>query len=295
MNKDAEDSKEQIVARFYMRPLVREYLSSLVHSKYIDRESLKSKFEGLGKQVQSDIEDLCELLNLKITYITENKCINHESWWYTMEPMNESDYDFYLPIFFREISLYPVSYIQKSELKQFYICKSLEFSTESYSQYRAAVPDYFDPDYAMVYCAKENCVDYIINVIHHEFYHFVDYMHDGHIYGPEPKWDVLNEIDFKYGSGGANNREWKPLPNDAKGFLNYYSTTGIEEDKAETFAFMMTNTSLSINHTCNILSSKFLYHREMLREYDPIGMGNDSFWEIYLKKREAISATGLQL
>jgi len=51
---------------------------------------------------------------------------------------------------------------------------------------------------AMVYCCKERSFSHIRTVIHPEFFHFIDYIEDGNIYGPDPEWEMLNTPDFKY-------------------------------------------------------------------------------------------------
>ena len=118
-----------------------------------------------------------------------------------MEALSENNCDSYLPIFFHEFSLYPISYIKKSQIKFFYFTNTLTFSAETYSQYRAAVPDYCDDTMALNYCCKETLSSYIRNIIHHEFFHFVDYIEDYKIYDSDPKWEACNESCFKYGNG----------------------------------------------------------------------------------------------
>jgi hypothetical protein len=54
----------------------------------------------------------------------------------------------------------------------------------------------------------------------------------------------LNPAGFKYGDGGWSARDlpWTGILTDQyPGFLNHYSTTGVEEDKAEVFANLIMN------------------------------------------------------
>ena len=56
---------------------------------------------------------------------------------------------------------------------------------------------------------------------------------------PVFRWDALKPKDFKYGSGGKNAQDISTtslLTEKYPGFLNHYSTTAVEEDKAEVLA-----------------------------------------------------------
>jgi hypothetical protein len=53
----------------------------------------------------------------------------------------------------------------------------------------------------------------------------------------------LNERFFVYGDGGRSTRDPRAtsLTDTLPGFLNAYSLSGVEEDKAEVFSFLMTS------------------------------------------------------
>lgn len=284
--EDLENKKSEIVKRFLDREKVQIYFDIIKSVEILNNDHLNA-IKGIGEEVKNDITDLFEIYKIDMIYLCQPITINHTIWWYDMTPLSEDSLDFYLPLFFREFSLYPVSTIRISGLKFIYLTESLIFSTDSYSQYRAAVPDYTRDTMAMIYCCKERGIEYIKNVIHHEYFHFIDYMDDGIIYGSDPEWESLNKEVFIYGSGGANNRDWMPLNPAIKGFLNYYSTTGIEEDKAEVFSFMMTQPALIRNHPDEIILSKFKYILAMLESFDPDAFVNTDFWDWLKLLREA--------
>lgn len=81
----------------------------------------------------------------------------------------------------------------------------------------------------------------LVRAIHHEVFHFVDLADDG-ILAPDPKWRALNAPGTSYGAGGRSLRgTWAAKPaSDLPGFVSAYATAGEEEDKAETFAFVVT-------------------------------------------------------
>jgi hypothetical protein len=136
-----------------------------------------------------------------------------------------------------EINRYPKSLIRNSKLKRIVLCENLAFG----GQRRNAIPDF---EHDVLYLdAKRGDYNrqYQRKVIHHEFFHLIDYKDDGKIY-VDATWGALNPADFRYGTGGRNAQEdasTSLLTDRFPGFLNHYSTTGVEEDKAEMFANMI--------------------------------------------------------
>jgi hypothetical protein len=271
------NSKEEIIQRFNNREIVQTYF------KYIkvSNSQFYDKIKGIYNEIKEDITDLFNLYGIKEVLIESETKYDYTSWGFDCYQLKEGDMDRYMPLFFREFSLYPISLIEKSQIKSIVFCNSLDFYTDHYRQYRAAVPDYGNyENFSMVYCAKESSVSYIKNVIHHEFFHMLDYVHDWKIYGPDPDWEECNTPDFKYGTGGANNRSFKELDGELRGFISQYSTTGIEEDKAEIFAHMINfPVKAFINNTCVIVENKIKLIKNVLKELDPLGSGQEEFWD----------------
>lgn len=100
--------------------------------------------------------------------------------------------------------------------------------------------------------------------------------------------ESYNPVDFNYGRGGAYEREWKPLDDDKKEFLNFYSTTGIEEDKAEIFAFIMLECKKIQDVQNEGLKKKIDFIKSMMNRFDDQGFGKPKFWELLRKFREKI-------
>jgi hypothetical protein len=85
----------------------------------------------------------------------------------------------------------------------------------------------------------------LVRAVHHEIWHFADLADDG-VLSPDPTWRALNPPGTFYGSGGRSIRgSWaaKPATN-LPGFVSAYATAGDEEDKAETFAFVVARRKL---------------------------------------------------
>jgi len=140
----------------------------------------------------------------------------------------------YLEYFAPEFSLYPPSLIQNTKLKRIIFCRDLVFA----GQKRNAFPDYHND--TLYYDTVDGASNqtYKRKVIHHEFFHIIDLRDDGVLFGDDV-WKTLNRKDFLYGLGGARAQTLAgtaTLTDRYPGFLNHYSTTGVEEDKAELFA-----------------------------------------------------------
>lgn len=76
----------------------------------------------------------------------------------------------------------------------------------------------------------------LVRTIHHEIFHFADLADDG-VLSPDPAWERLNPQFFAYGTGGRTSRD--PSGARTPGFVSAYAASGLEEDKAETFAFAL--------------------------------------------------------
>lgn len=134
-----------------------------------------------------------------------------------------------------EWGLYPPELIKKSGLTRLVLCEGLAFG----GQARAAVPD--PRSNALYLDVAPGSPEYRRAVLHHEYFHMVDYADDRQLY-TDATWAALNRAGFVYDRGGAFRQERGDqfgLVDDEAGFLTYYATAGVEEDKAETFCFLM--------------------------------------------------------
>ncbi|MGZ8844818.1 MAG: putative zinc-binding metallopeptidase, partial [Pyrinomonadaceae bacterium] len=193
------------------------------------------------------------------------------------KPAERKDLENYSGVFASEFTVYPTSLVKLSRLKRIVICIELSFA----GQRRNAIPDfehdtlYLDPSrgsYSPTYMRK---------VMHHEFFHIIDYLDDGELYQDE-RWSSLNPPGFKYGTGGINAQSLSSssLTTDQfPGFLNYYSTTGVEEDKAELFAFLIVDPRYIEQRIKSdaVVRAKVKFMMELLHTFCP--ELNDEFWK----------------
>jgi hypothetical protein len=152
---------------------------------------------------------------------------------------DSSDVAQYARMFCEEFSLYPVDLVKRSRLQRVVLCRCLSFAGQRWN----AVPD-FEHDTLYLDVSRSGFAEkYYRLVIHHDFFHIIDYR-SGNMLSTSNRWRSLNEPSFTYGTGGPDaqtNASSGVLTDKYPGFLNYYSTTSVAEDKAEVFANMIVN------------------------------------------------------
>jgi hypothetical protein len=174
----------------------------------------------------------------------------------------------YCTVLAQEFLLYPPDLVRRSRLKRIVLCRGLSFG----GQIRSAIPDYeHDALYLDVVSGDYDRL-YPRVVIHHEFFHLIDFHDDGQLYSDE-QWASSNPESFRYGAGGAKmqNDYWSGLPTDIPGFLTRYATSGVEEDKAELFAHMMTDYSVVRKRaaTDTVIREKISLMKALLAKFCP--------------------------
>ncbi len=133
----------------------------------------------------------------------------------------------------RELARYPASFLRKVRLAGVVFADDL-------AENDTPIPSL--PNVASLLLLDATSVESdLVRALHHEVFHFFDRADDGRV-SPDPAWSQLNAPSFAYGSGGRSLRgAWAARPSDdLPGFLSGYATSGVEEDKAETFAFAVT-------------------------------------------------------
>ena len=134
---------------------------------------------------------------------------------------------------------YPKAWFQKVDLKKISLVKDLHVA----GQVRKAMPD---PVNSTLYYSDNNdllCLAGMEERVHHEFYHFIEYRFHGDMYYKDPDWMKFSPINFQYGAGGAaayGIPGWQNLGHPEMSLVSAYAGFAVEEDKAEVFAWMMT-------------------------------------------------------
>lgn len=140
-------------------------------------------------------------------------------------------------IVLRSLECYPPGFFTRVGLREIALVRNLSVG----GQLRRAMP--VPPD-TMVYSDNGGalCPAGMEVRVHHELRHFLDHRDDGDYYRVHPDWRALNPPGARYGRGGAiaYGTGFENLGHPASGFVSRYATFGEEEDRAETFGWMMT-------------------------------------------------------
>lgn len=154
----------------------------------------------------------------------------------------------YLSLLLMEYSKYPDGYLNKVNVTTLVLGNNLKLSGQS----RAAIPDPYKKQMFLSVNGAYGIAStrYLAHVMHHELHHCMEYTLWKSMTYDWNEWILLNGDGFCYGNGGASAYTeyiskgtdfYSPI-NPKKGFVNLYSITGDEEDRAELVAFMMTDT-----------------------------------------------------
>jgi Putative zinc-binding metallo-peptidase len=188
----------------------------------------------------------------------------------------------FAPILTFEWNLYPVAMVQRTRLKRIVLCTDLSFA----GQKRSAIPDFENDVLYLDVVRGSYSEQYVRKVIHHEYYHIIDLRDDGLLYNDDG-WAQLNPRGFKYGSGGKNAQEdlAVSLGTDTPGFLNKYSMTAVEEDKAELFAHLMVEPTTVYNRATKdiVLRAKVARLKELMAAFCP--EMDKTYWDDILRQR----------
>ena len=183
----------------------------------------------------------------------------------------------YAGLFICEFQLYPRELVRRSRLKRVVFCTDLSFAGEV----RGAIPDFEHDTLYIDIVSGAYDKSYLRKGIHHEYFHMLDYRDDGLVY-QDTEWKSLNSPGFAYGDGGKSVQSIPTtslLTADYPGFLNHYSTTGVEEDKAELFANMMVSQPYVMDRVRSdpVLNAKVLRMKAILAAFCPEVDG--AFWD----------------
>lgn len=140
--------------------------------------------------------------------------------------------DVALAILNEELGRYPRGFLEKSRFRRVLLCANLNEATHE-------IPSL--PNFQQTLLLDVNATpEFLRRLVHHEVFHFADYADDDQVKS-DPEWTKENGNYFVYGSGGRFLRD--PAVSSPAGappgFVTRYATSALEEDKAETFAFLM--------------------------------------------------------
>jgi len=153
----------------------------------------------------------------------------------------------YMDLLIHEYCKYPETYLVRSGVETIVLTTDLKYK----DQPRAAIPDpykkqlFLSVNGAYVLPSER----YLRHVLHHELQHCAEFMLWRSMTYDWPEWSDLNDTTFCYGEGGetiyrsgqVRSQDYYSASNPIPGFINLYSLTGDEEDRAEVLAYLMTD------------------------------------------------------
>lgn len=256
---------------FLSLPLVAVYINEIFKPNKSIKPFHYPKIKGIFKEIKPLLDELFKRNKLSYKIPVSRFQVKVITYKLDCAPSTEEDLDMYMPIFFMEWCIYPKSFIKKSKLKNVIFVDRIQFTTPFFSQYRAGCPETNQTE-SLVLSTKERNFLYIRIVIHHELFHYIDWV-DDFSYEDEG-WEELNVPGFKYGKGGEYEREWIKLDPDAKGFINHYSTSALEEDRAEIYQYLIGCPDEALNNKDEIVQKKVKRIRDFVMKFDKKGIGN---------------------
>lgn len=158
----------------------------------------------------------------------------------TAEAVSDEMLAKYEPIFEAEWKRYPRTLMVRTKLGRIVIGKNVRVQ----DQPRAAVPEFTPGWFWLDADVGSRLPAYGRHVIHHDFFHMIDEFDSSDGRG-DKVWEGLNLPNVKYGKGGWFMQKGNvgALRSDLPGFLTEYSTSAVEEDKAEVFSHLITSTA----------------------------------------------------
>jgi len=250
---------------------VKEYIQTNMYDGY------GKVIDGIFNDIKPLIDELFKRFGITYEIISENQTINCYGYNVVISKPEISNSDYYFPLFFLNFWFYPSDAFHHKIIKKFIFCEELIFSTSSYSQPRAACPEW-EKTHSMIYSMKFEDKDYLAEVMHHELFHYFDFMVSGSRVDPgiEADWNKLNPKNFKYGRGGEYERVYMDInKKDQMYFVSHYSMSQCCEDRAETYSRLMTKTSEWKNELSDVIHKKFKKIEDFMKDHSPNYIGNN--------------------
>lgn len=171
----------------------------------------------------------------------------------------------------KELAKYPEELLRKLQLERFVLCRAMERDDVRYG----GLSEYDSDTIHFEITEGWNIEHFMVSKIHHELYHFIDYR-DDLTTEKDDAWEKLNTRGFAY---DPKKKAYGGLDDKDKGFLNSYAQTGVGEDKAEVFGYLVTCPKVVIarGEKDPVLAKKIARMKELAKSY--CGALDDGFWQ----------------
>lgn len=192
------------------------------------------------------------------------------------EQASQKTIDQFCALLAKELAKYPEDLLRKLQLERFVLCRAMTRDGVRYG----GLSEYDSDTIHFEITDGWNLEHFMASKIHHELYHFMDYR-DDLTTEKDDAWTALNERGFSY---DPKKPAYGGLDDTQKGFLNTYAQTGVSEDKAEIFGYLVTCPKAVGARAGKdpIVAKKVARMKELARSY--CGAIDESFWQARAKE-----------
>jgi hypothetical protein len=226
-----------------------------------------------GRPVTFDV--VATVGNLQVFEATQDGWDSDCRWSIQIDVATKHNKKQYVKLLKEELGIYSPKLLGRCGLRSIVICGKISVNGKG-------LPGFSIPDNGRIFFEivdPSRLQAYIRRGVHHELFHLIEFKNNM-LGRDDPAWSKLNPESFKYGKGGYNERDpSSSLPDETTlGFINRYSRSAIEEDKAVIYSYMMSDRKILDGMIAKdgILSSKTKEIEKMLyrfsKEFD------ESFW-----------------
>lgn len=163
-----------------------------------------------------------------------------------LEEIDQKELDRYLKLIKPEIEKYSSKFLHNVGLRRISFVKNLRVHNEISNTFPLvhSSTDTQTKQYIIDIINGNEFPEYQIKCFHHELFHLIEININGVYKYYDKTWIGLNPSGFKYGQGGAYAHtidNWENKVHPSEGFITSYAMLGVDEDRAETFAYVMTD------------------------------------------------------
>lgn len=217
---------------------------------------------------EDSLGQLCLKSDVNYPVITEER---------TIDGANPSSSDatllkLYQENFVATLGIYPRRLFTEIGLRKIVLCRRLSVD-------KIACFEFSDVEHGTMYINIDAGFPggHLKRNLHHEVFHFIDFAED-HRLDEDRSWSTLNPATFVYGNGGGSmqNDPGAVKPDESLvGFVTRYATSGLAEDKAEVYAYLIFDGPWMIRRasTDPILGRKVEQVKTSLRRLGPLASG----------------------
>lgn len=140
-----------------------------------------------------------------------------------------------------ELTHYPAAFLKRIGLQRVVLCNDLTFE-------KTPCLAYADVEHGRLYVNATTGSDpaHARRTVHHEVFHQIDFAADQRL-DADPVWEAVNPPGFRYAMNAESlqsDHEASRPDDSLRGFLNRYAMSSPAEDKAEVFAYLVTDRTM---------------------------------------------------